>query len=125
MARDRAVARKASGAEPNAVQNVTVMWYVNVQGILESTAKALYTNQMLMGKRVLVDLTDKSVDDVCSAIHKPGGASHGDPTPVLAIERLKLTVFCLKLYEQTSQSIPETLTIDNITSVRDQKQEED
>ena len=87
----------------------------------------MYTGQMLTDERLLVDLTNISVDDVCTAIHKPGGASQGDPTPVLAIKRLKLTVFCLKLYAQTSHSIPDmtTLNIDNIISVRDQKREED
>ena len=55
------------------------------------------------------------------------GASQGDPTPVLAIERLKLTVFCLKLYEWTSRNIPDmtTLTCDDLLSVEDQKREED
>ena len=47
--------------------------------------------------------------------------------PVLAIERLKLTVFCLKIYEQTSRSIPDmlALSLDDILVVRDQKREED
>jgi hypothetical protein len=117
----------ALGSNPNAIQDVTVKWYVNVLGFPKSTAKAMYTSQMLTGERVLVDLTDKSVDDICAAIRKAGGASQGDPTPVLAIERLKLTVFCLTLYELTSHTIPDvtTLTLDNITSVRDQKREED
>ena len=45
----------------------------------------------------------------------------------MAIKRLKLTVFCLKLYKQTSRTIPDvtTLTLDDITSVRDQTREED
>ena len=106
MARDRAKAHKASGHDPNAVQNVTVTWYVDTLGFPESAARALYTDQMLTSKDFLVDLTDKSVDEVYSAIRKLGGASQGDPTPVLAIERLKLTVFCHMLYERTSQSVP-------------------
>jgi hypothetical protein len=46
---------------------------------------------------------------------------------VLAIEHLKLAVFCLKLYEQTSRDVPDmtTLTCDDITCVYDQKREED
>ena len=78
---------------------------------------------MLKKEEVLIDLTNKPVDNICAAIHKLGGASQGDPTPVLAIERLKLTVFCLKL----CQSIPDlkTLTFDDITSIRNQKREED
>ena len=127
MAHDCAIAREASGAEPNAVYNVTVMWYVDILGFTEFTARALYTGRMRTGKDVLVDLTNKSVNDVCAAIQKLGGASQGDPTPVLAIDRLKLTVFCIKLYEQTSQNILDmtTLTINDIISVRDQKREED
>lgn len=58
MARDCAAAREASGAEPDAVQKVTVTWYVDVLGFPEFTAKVLYTNQMLMGKKVLADLTE-------------------------------------------------------------------
>ena len=93
MACDRAVAHKASGVDSNAVQNVTVKWYVDVLGFQESTAMALYNSQMLTKEDVLINLTNKSVDDICAAICKPGGASQGDPTPVLAIERLKLTEF--------------------------------
>ena len=105
MARAKAMAQVALGANPNTVQDVTVKWYVDVLGFPESTAKAMYTSQMLTEERVLVNLTKKLVDDVCAAICKLGGASQGDPTPVLAIERLQSTVFCLKLYERTSQSI--------------------
>ena len=97
MARDRAKAQVDSGADPNAVQDVTVKWYVDVLGFPESTAIALYTSQMLMDEHVLVTLTNKSIDAVCGAVRKPGGASKGDPTPILAIERLKLAVFCLNL----------------------------
>ena len=128
MARAKAImAQVASGANPDAVLDVTVKWYVDVLGFPESNAKAMYTSQMLTDEQVLVQLTDKSVDIVCVAIRKPGGASKGDPTPVLSIERLKLTVFYLKLYERTSKNIPDmtTLTIDNIISVRDQKRMED
>jgi hypothetical protein len=99
MARDRAAARKSSGDETNAVQNVTVTWYIDVLGFWESTAKALYIDQTLTDEDVLCTLTDKTVDAICGAVRKPGGASKGDPTPILAIERLKLAVFCLKLYE--------------------------
>jgi hypothetical protein len=46
---------------------------------------------------------------------------------VLAIERLKLAVFCLKLHERTSRDIPDMteLTRDNFTFIEDQKREED
>ena len=46
---------------------------------------------------------------------------------MLAIERLKLTVFYLQLFEWTSQSILKMtmLTRDDILSVKAQKQEED
>ena len=73
-------------------------WYVDVLGFPESTAKALYNAQALTGECVLVDLTNETVDKICSVIRKPGGASQGDPIPVLAIERLKLTIFYLKLF---------------------------
>ena len=85
MARDHAEVREKMGVEANAVQNVTVKWYVDFFGFQESTAKALYTNQMLTEENVLIDLTNKSVDDICAAIRKPGGAGKGDLTPVLAI----------------------------------------
>jgi len=56
-----------------------------------------------------------------------GGWDKGDQIPVLTIECLKLTVFCLKLYEQTNQDIPDmtTLSLDDILSIRDQKRDED
>ena len=73
MAHDRAIAHKASGHDTNAVLKDTVKWYMDVLGFQESTAKALYTNQMLTEENVLIDLSDKSVDDVCAAICKPGG----------------------------------------------------
>ncbi len=75
MARNHAVSQVASGHNPNAVQDVTVKWYMNVLGFPESTAKALYTSQTLTDKQILVDLTNKSVDAVCGAVCKPGGAS--------------------------------------------------
>jgi len=127
MARDRAAVQVASRDNPNAVQDVTVQWYVDVLGFPESTAKALYTSQTLTDEQVLVQLTNKSVDNICAAIRKPGGASKGDPTPVLAIERLKLALFCLKLYERTSRDIPDmmTLTHEDLTFVEDQKREAD
>ena len=127
MARAKAMAQVALAANPDAVQDVTVKWYVDVLGFPESTAKALYTSQTLTDKQVLVNLTNKSVEAVCDAICKPGGASKGDPIPILAIERLKLAVFCLRLYERTSRNIPDmtTLTCDNLTSVEDQKRKED
>ena len=42
---------------------------------------------------------------------------------MLAIELLKLAVFCLKLNERTSRDIPDmtTLTRDDLTFVEDQK----
>ena len=77
---------------------------------------------------VLSNLTNKSVDAIiCNAVCKPGGSSKGDPTPVLAIERLKLAVFCLKLYERTSRKLPEMFELDryNLVAVEDQKRIED
>ena len=82
MARDHAKAKVESGADPNAVQDVTVKWYVNVLGFPESTAKALYTSQMLKDENVLVNLNNKSVNAICGAIRKPGGTSKGNPTPI-------------------------------------------
>ena len=86
MARDRAKAKVDAGADPNAVQDVTFKWYVDVLGFPETTAKALYTSQTLTDENVLVNLTNKSVEAVCGAVRKPGGASKGDPTLILAIE---------------------------------------
>jgi hypothetical protein len=60
---------------------------------------------------VLISLSDESIDAICNAIRKPGGASKGNLTPVLAIERLKLAVFCNKLYERTSCDLPEWFDI--------------
>ena len=46
---------------------------------------------------------------------------------MLAIERLKLTVFYLKLFERTSRLIPimRTLDRDAILTIKDQKQDKD
>jgi hypothetical protein len=76
---------------------------------------------------VLRNLSDKSIDAICNAVCKPGGASKGDPTPVLAIERIKLAVFCIKLYERTSCKLPEWFEIDryDIAAFEDQMRIED
>ena len=82
MAHQCADAQAAPGADPDAVMNDNDQWYVDVLGFPKSTAKALYKDQTLTGKRVLVDLTNETVDKICSAVRKPGGASQGDLTPV-------------------------------------------
>jgi hypothetical protein len=109
------------------VKDVTVKWHVYVLGFPQCTAKALYQDQGITGNAVLVDLTDKHVDEMFAAIQKPGGASQGDPTPVLIIEPLKLTMFYLQLFDPTSRGIPKIMTLDcdDILSVKDQKQEEE
>ena len=89
-------------AEEQLKQDDAVKWYTEVLGLPEPSAKALYIDQTLTDVEVLSNLTDKSVDAICNAVCKPGGAGKGDPIPVLAIERLKLAVFCIKLYERTS-----------------------
>ena len=47
--------------------------------------------------------------------------------PLLAIEHLKLAVFCVKLYEQTDRKLPEMKILDryNLIAVEDQKRIED
>ena len=47
MARAKAMAQVASGANPDAVQDVTVKWIMDVLGFPEPTAKAMYTSQTL------------------------------------------------------------------------------
>ena len=73
-------------------QDEAVKWYTDVLGFPEAFAKALYIDQTLTDEDVLITLTDKTVDAVCGAVRKAGGTSKGDPTPILAIERLKLAV---------------------------------
>jgi predicted ribosome quality control (RQC) complex YloA/Tae2 family protein len=75
-----------------------VTWYVDVLGFPNAAAEALYTEQTLTDTEVLSKLTDKQIDTIYEAVRKRGGAgSKGDPIPILAVERLKLAVFCLKL----------------------------
>jgi len=88
-------------------QDEAVKWYTEVLGFPEPSAKSLYIKQTLTDVEVLSNLSDKSIDAICNAVCKPGGASKGDPTPYLAIERLKLAVFCIKLYERTSCNLPD------------------
>ena len=53
--------------------------------------------------------------------------SKGDPIPILAIERLKLAVFCDKLAVQTSRPIPDWDDIErcDLEAVEDQKRIEE
>jgi hypothetical protein len=54
---------------------------------------------------------------------KRGGAGKSEPIPILAVKRLKLAVFCLKLAVQTSRPVPDWWDIKrcNIEAVADQK----
>jgi hypothetical protein len=114
-------------AEMQAKQDNAVKWFMDVLGFPEASAKALYLDQTLTDEEVLSNLNNKSVDAICSAVCKPGGANRGDPTPILAIERLKLAVFCIKLYERTSRKLPEMIDLEryDLTNVEDQKRIED
>jgi hypothetical protein len=100
-----------------------VKWYVDVLGFPEPAANALYIEQTLTDTEILSKLTSKSIDNIYEAVRKRGGAGRGDPIPILAIERLKLAVFCLKLAVQTSRPIPDWEDIErcNLEAVADQK----
>ena len=76
---------------------------------------------------VLNRLKDRQIDATCNAICKPVGAGKGEPVPVLAIECLKLAVFCINLYEQTSRDLPKWDKIEryDLEAVEDQKKIED
>jgi len=100
-----------------------VKWYVNVLGFPEPAADALYIKQTLTDTKILSKLTNKYIDTIYKAIQKRGGAGKGEPIPILAVERLKLAVFCLKLAVQTSRLIPDWEDIKhcNLKAVADQK----
>jgi hypothetical protein len=68
-------------------------------------------------------LTKKSIDSIYKAVQKRGGAGKGDLIPILAVERLKLAVFFLKLAMQTSRPIPDWWDIKRCTieALADQK----
>ena len=114
-------------AEEKTKHDDAVKWFTDVLGFPEKTAEAPYTNQMLTDENLLCTLTDKTVESVCGAVRKPGGASKGDPTPILAIEHLKLAVFCLNLYDWTDCELPEMTILDrgDLLSVEDQKRIKD
>ena len=105
----KADAEKAAKAADEAKQerNKAVKWYVDVLGFPEPAADALYIKQTLTDTEILSKLTDKSIDTIYEAVQKRGGAGKGDPIPILAVERLKLAVFCLKLAVRTSRPIPD------------------
>ena len=56
-------------------QDEAVQWYTGVLGFPEPSAKALYINQTLTDVEILSGLSDKTIDAICNAVHKPGGAS--------------------------------------------------
>jgi hypothetical protein len=114
-------------AEEQLKQDEAVKWYTDVLGFPEPSATALYIDQTLTDVEVLSNLSDKSIDAICNAVCIPGGDNKGGLTPVLAIERLKLAVFCIKLYERTSCNLPEWFEIDRfkIAAVEDQQRIED
>ena len=123
-----AVAAKAAAdaaqaeAEAKAKHNEAVKWYVDILGFPEPAANALYVEQTLTDVEILSTLTDKSIDAIYTAVRKRGGAGKGDPIPILAIERLKLAVFCLKLAVRTSRPIPDWDKIErcDLEAVKDQ-----
>ena len=104
---DQAAAVAKAQAKAQTKQDDAVKWYKEVLGFPEPSAKALYINQTLTDVEVLNRLNNKQINAICNAIPKPGGAGKGEPIPVLAIERLKLAVFCINLYERTSRKLPE------------------
>ena len=115
MAKSRQNRAPKAPADPDAEEQLkqdgAVKWYNEVLGFPEPSAKALYVDQTLTDVEVFSNLSDSTIDAICNAVRKPGGASKGDPTPVLAIERLKLAVFCIKLYERTSRELSEWFVI--------------
>jgi hypothetical protein len=122
---DREVA--AWAAEAQLKQDEAVKWYEDVLGFPEPCAKALYIDQTLTDVEILSNLSDKSIDAICNAIRKPGEDSKGNQAPVLAVERLKLAAFCIKLYERTSRDLPDWCKIEryDIKAVEYQKRIED
>ena len=73
-----------SAAKEQIKQDDAVKVYNDVLGFPEPSAKALYIDQTLTDVEVLRNLTYKeSVDAICNAVRKPGGASKGDPTPII------------------------------------------
>jgi hypothetical protein len=118
---------KAWVAEKQSKQDEAVKWYEDVLGFPEPCAKALYIEQTLTDVEILSNLSDKQIDAICSAIRKPGGDSKGTPTPILAVKRLKLAAFCIKLYERTSRNLPDWSEIAqcDLVEIQDQKKIED
>ena len=84
---------------------------------------ALYVEQTLTDTKILNKLTNKQIDAIYEAVRKRIGAGKGDPNPVLAVERLKLAVFCLKLAVRTSRIVPEWYEVKrcHIEAITDQK----
>ena len=79
-----------AASEAKAKHNEAVKWYVDILGSPEPAANALYVEQTLTDVDILSTLTKKSIDAIYIAITKQGGASKGDPVPILAVERLRL-----------------------------------
>jgi hypothetical protein len=98
-----------------------------VLGFPKPAAQALYDEQTLTDTVTLSKLTDKQVDTIYEAVRKRGGAGSSDPIPVLAVERLKLAVFYLKLAVRTSRDVPDwdEVNRDNIESIIDQREMEE
>ena len=95
----KADAKNAAKAADEAKEerNDAVKWCVDVLGLPEPAADALYVKQTRTDTDILSKLTDKQIATIYEAVQKRGGASQGDSIPILAVERLKLAVFCLKL----------------------------
>ena len=113
--------------EEQSKQDEAVKWYEDVLGFPEPCAKALYIEQTLTGVEILSNLSYKQIDAICSAIRKPGGDRKGTPTPILAVERLKVAAFCNNLYERTSRELPDWSEIAryDLVEIQDQKKTED
>ena len=62
-------------------QDDAVKWYTDVLGFPKPSAKALYIDQTLTDVEILSGLSNKTIDAICNAVRKPGGAGKGQPYP--------------------------------------------
>ncbi len=110
-------------AGPNAIKAAVLKFMTDVLGFPADAAKSLYTTQLLQTSDVLEKLDNPQVEQICMMIRKPGGIGAGHSTPMIAIKKMKLLVFFLKLLSRTSHRLPylHTIRLDHFEDLTDQK----
>ena len=90
-------------------------------GFSSNVALALYEDQLLIDNVSLMELDDNKVEQICCAMHKPGGSVDGHQIAELAVTCLQLALFYPKHLEHCGYQGPlEDADANKINSLKEQ-----